>query len=237
MIRAAVKRVRGYLMSVALHVVLIAVLLTPWSSWFAGGGSTVRATESSHYVPLQGPPDHPPGGEPDCRQAPCTGERRRPKGVQEPPAPQGEELEFLDDTSHALMAALRRAGGWVAVVSRSDRWHSLAFYRAGDGTDLGAGLEIARYPLRVVVHEPESYPEIEAWLATLGPAPESFRVIAIFPPQTQQLLHAAIEAQAKRAGLPAGPRRAVVAISAADPTGITVRSVIQRPEIDQQGGG
>jgi hypothetical protein len=175
-------------------------------------------------------PGDPPAQKTTCREAPCVGEGPQPSAHPEPAAPQGEELEFLDDTEHALMPALSRAGGWIAIVSRTDRWHSLAFYRAADGKDLGAGVLIARFPLRVVVHEPESYPEIAAWLAALNPAAESLRTVAIFPPQTQQLLHDKIEAEAKRTGLPRGPRSAVVAISSTEPIGIAVRSVALRPE-------
>ena len=71
-------------------------------------------------------------------------EGRRPSARPEPAAPQGEELEFLDDTEHALMPALRRAGGWIAILPRTDRWRTLAFYRVADEKDLGAGIRCAR---------------------------------------------------------------------------------------------
>jgi hypothetical protein len=124
-----------------------------------------------------------------CRREPCAGEGPRSSARPEPASPQGEELEFLDDTEHALLPALRRAGGWIEVVSPGDRSRALALYRVSDGKNLGAGTDLASFPLRVVVHEPESYLEIERWLAAFGAASKSLRTVAIFPPQTQQHLH------------------------------------------------
>ena len=223
------------LWSTALHAALLVLVSIPWSLWFAGQGSPAAALES-HYVATPLSPAEPQAEESTCRGILCIAEGPRPTAHSEPPSPQGEELEFLDDTGHALIAALRRSGGLVAIVSRSDRWHALALHRAVDGKNLGSGADVAAYPLRVVVHEPESYPEIASWLASVGPAPESLRTIAIFPAETQQRLHEAIEAEAKRIGLPPGTKHALVAISSAEPIGIAVRSVALQPEIPPRGG-
>jgi len=234
MVRIALERVHGCLTSVVLHCLLLAFLFLPWHSWFGGGRSSSRTTALSHYTPIRILAVRPSTGKSTCLQGPCIGEGPKPSSLPEPEAPQGEELEFLDDTAHDLMAALRRANGWVAIVSRSDRWHALAFYRAVDGVNAGSGVEVARFPLRVVVHEPESYPEIEAWLAPMGLAPESCRILAVFPLRTQQRLHEAIEAEAKRVGLPDGPRRAVVAVSSVEANGIAVRTVALRTDVQQR---
>lgn len=231
MVRIALERVRGYLVSGVLHCLLLAFLLLPWYGWFGGGKSSNQTTAQSHYAPIRILADRPSTGRSTCLEGPCIGEGPKSSSVPEPTTPQGEELEFLDDTGHALMAALRRANGWVAIVSRSDRWHALAFYRAVDGVNVGSGVEIARFPLRVVVHDPESYQEIKAWLITLDLALGSFRTLAVFPPQTQRSLHEAIEAEAQRIGLAGGPRRAVVSVSSADVIGIAVRSVALRSDV------
>ena len=219
------ERMRGFLWSAGLHASFCALVFLPWSAWLGGGGSSSAALELSHYVPALLVPGDPPAAKPDCHREPCFGEGPPPSARPEPAAPQGEELEFVDDTEHALLPALRRTGGWIAIVPRADRWRALALYRAADGKNLGAGALLAQFALRVVVHEPESYPEIAAWLAAAGPPPESLRTVAIFPPQTQQRLHERIEAEAKRAGLPPGPRHAVVAVSSTESIGIAVRSV------------
>jgi hypothetical protein len=137
-------------------------------------------------------------------------------------------LEFSEDTNHALIPALRRVGGWIAIVSHADRWRTLAFYRVADGKNFGAGIDLAQFPLRIVVHEPEVYPEIATWLGAFKPAPESTRVVAVFPRHIQQRLHDKIQEDSKRKGLPPGPRSAVVAISPAEPIGIAVRWVTMR---------
>lgn len=164
------ERMRGFLWSAALHAGLWALLFLPWSLWVGGRGSSSTVAELSHYVPIPLVSGDPPAQKTTCHEDPCVGEAPRPSARPEPEAPQGEELEFLDDTGHALMPALRRAGGWIAIVSRSDRWRALAFYRVTDGKNLGAGTDLARFPLRVLVHEPESYPEIANWLAANGNA-------------------------------------------------------------------
>ena len=225
------ERRRGFMWSAALHTGLWALVFAPWSLWVGGRGSSSTITELSHYVPIPLVSGDPPPQKTTCREKPCLGEGPRPAAHPEPSAPQGEELEFLDDTEHALMPALRRADGWIAIVLRADRWRSLAFYRVADGKDLGVGIDLARFPLRVIVHEPESYPEIARWLASVGNAAESLRTVAVFPPQTQRRLHDKIEAEANRTGLPRGPRRAVVAISSTEPIGIAVRSVALRSEV------
>lgn len=236
MARIVLKRVRAWVASAVLHVLLVVILACPWSGWLADEGSRSAAVVLSHYIPAPVSEDRPDSKSAPCQHAPCIGEAPKPGSRSEPEAPQGEELEFLDDTGYALIPALRRAGGWVAIVSRSDRWQAMAFYRASDGANLGAGVEVARFPLRVVVQEPESYPEIQAWVANLRLAPEMFRAIAVFPPETQQRLHEAIEAEARRAGLAVGPRRAVVAVSSAEAIGIAVRSVALRPDARPQVG-
>jgi hypothetical protein len=225
------ERIRGFLWSVALHAGLLALVFLPWSIWVEGRGASTTATELSHYLPIPLVSSDAHADTTNCRRKPCAREGPRPSARPEPASPQGEELEFLDDTEHALMPALRRAGGWIAVVSRGDRSRALAFYRVSDGKNLGAGTDLARFPLRVIVHEPESYPEITRWLAAIGLAPESLRTVAIFPPQTQQRLHDKIEAEAKRMGLPRGPRHAVVAMSSTEPIGIAVRSVALRSDL------
>ena len=125
------ERMCGFLWSAALHAGLCALVFLPWSLWVGSRGSSSTVAELSHYVPMPLVPGGPPAQKTTCREAPCVGDGPQPSAHPEPAAPQGEELEFLDDTEHALMPALRRAGGWIAIVSRTDRWRALAFYRVG----------------------------------------------------------------------------------------------------------
>ncbi len=210
------------LVSFALHAAVFASLWVPWPGGCAG---QPFAKQSQIFVPRpsEGRPaetEHP------CRRPPCLGEQPRPTGRNQIPSPPGEDLEFVDDTDRVLLPALRRAGGWVAFVSRSDRARAVAIYGVADGQNLGAGTDLGRYPLRLVVHEPESYLQIATWMGGLGLPTETLRTLAVFPPQTQARLHEAIEAEAKRTGLHAGPRLARLKLSPNDAIGIAVLSVV-----------
>jgi hypothetical protein len=225
MIRDAFERSRGFLISILAHAVVCAVALVPIGSWFAGAERVGRGVRVQRYVPLYMGTARAPEGSGACDSGPCAKGAPPKPAPAILPAPKGSELQFVDDSTHQLLLALAHAGGWIAFVLPSDRWRAIAFYRVSDQKNLGTGASVAAYPIRVVVQEPRAYPEIIEWLAPLGLSPESVRVLAVFPAGTQQLLEQAIEAEARRKNLPIGRRRAVLAISGADPIGIEVQSV------------
>jgi hypothetical protein len=219
MIHDAINRLGGFALSIILHLIGLAALVVPLLVPTAPAPGADKAPVSV-FVARAGGHAVPPGPIP-CGVKPCG--RKGPGGAD--PFSEAPQLDFLDDVGHELLAALRRAGGAVAVVSQANRWRALALYRVSDGVNVGAGLDIHAYPLRLIVHDPAAYPQIVDWISKLDVAEQPLRIVALFPADAQAKLYAAVEAESTRRRLSNGRLRATVAVSASSSFGIEIRSV------------